>query len=53
MIMKNKRNVSNVTLDPEEQELLDSVERGEWVSVDNLEEEIAFAKEASANFLRK
>ena len=40
-------------LDPEEQELADSIERGEWKTVDNLEEELAFAKRAAANFLRK
>lgn len=51
--MKMKRKVFDVKLDPEEQELLDSIERGEWKSVDNLEEELAFAKKAAANFLRK
>lgn len=51
--MKKKRNVFDVKLDPEEQEILDSVERGEWKSVENLEEEMAFAKAAAANFLRK
>ncbi len=51
--MKKKRNVFDVKLDPEEQELLGSVERGEWKTVDNFEEELAFAKEAAANFLRK
>lgn len=51
--MKIKRNVFDVKLDPEEQELLDSIELGEWKSVENLEEELAFAKKAAANFLRK
>ena len=51
--MKKKRNVFDVKLDSEEQELLESVERGEWKTVDNAEEEAAFAKKASANFLRK
>ena len=51
--MKKKRDVFNVKLDSEEQELLKSVERGEWKSVDNVEEEAAFAREAAANFLRK
>lgn len=40
-------------LDSEEQALSDSVGRGEWVTVDNLEEEIAIAKKAAANYLRK
>jgi len=47
------RSVFDVKLDPEEQELLESVERGEWKTVENFEEEAAFAKEAAANFLRK
>lgn len=51
--MKKKRNVLNVKLDAEEKKLLDSVERGEWKTVDNFEEEAAFAKEAAENFLRK
>ena len=40
-------------LDAEEKELLDSVERGEWKSVPNLKEEMALAKKAAANTLRK
>lgn len=51
--MKKKRDVFNVKLDNEEQELLESVERGEWKTVENAEEEAAFAKEAAANSLRK
>ena len=51
-MMKNKRNVFDVKLDAEEQELLDSIERDEWKSVKNIEEERAFAKAAAANFLR-
>ena len=51
--MKTKRKVFDVKLDPEEQELLESVERGEWKRVKNFEKEKAFAKEAAANFLRK
>jgi predicted DNA binding CopG/RHH family protein len=51
--MKKKRDVFNVKLDKEEQELLKSVERGEWKTVENAEEEAAFAKEAAANSLRK
>lgn len=51
--MKAKQKIYDEKLDSEEQELLESVERGEWESVDNLEKEKAFAKEAAANFLRK
>ncbi|NNM58314.1 MAG: hypothetical protein HKM04_00655, partial [Legionellales bacterium] len=51
--MKTKQKIYDAKLDPEEQELLESVERGEWKSVDNLEEEMSFAKEAAVNFLRK
>jgi predicted DNA binding CopG/RHH family protein len=51
--MKKKRDVFNVKLDKEEQELLKSVERGEWKTVTNAEEEAAFAKEAAENSLRK
>ncbi len=43
----------NVILDKEEQEILDSFERGEWKSVQNLDEEKAFAKEAATNYLKK
>ena len=52
--MKTKKiNPYDAKLDKEEQELLESFERGEWKSVDNPQEEAAFAKEAAANFLRK
>ena len=40
-------------LDAEEQELLESFERGEWQRVENVEEEIAFAKSAARNHLKK
>lgn len=53
MISKSKKDVFDIKLDPEEQELLESVERGEWKTVDNFEEEAAFAREAAANSLRK
>jgi predicted DNA binding CopG/RHH family protein len=53
MMTKKKRNVFDVKLDPEEQEILESVERGEWKTVDNFDKEAAFAKKAAANFLRK
>lgn len=52
--MKSKKfNPYDVKLDEEEQELLESFERGEWKSVDNLAEEIARAKIIAANTLRK
>ena len=50
---KKTRDVFDVKLDQDENELLESVEAGEWSSVANIEEELAFAKEAAANFLRK
>jgi predicted DNA binding CopG/RHH family protein len=52
-MMKKKNNIFNVKLDLEEQELLESIERGEWKTVENFEEEAAFAKKAAANTLRK
>lgn len=51
--MKKNRDIFNIKLDPEEQDLLGSVERGEWKTVKNPKEEKAFAKQAAANFLRK
>lgn len=51
--MKKTRNKFDVKLDKEESELLESVESGEWKTVNNIEEETAFVKEASENFLRK
>jgi predicted DNA binding CopG/RHH family protein len=50
--MVKKRNTP-AELDAEEQALLDSVERGEWKTVDNLEEEMDIAKTAAQNYLRK
>ena len=40
-------------LDEEEQEILEAFEHGKLKSVDNLEEEMAFAKKAAANYFRK
>jgi predicted DNA binding CopG/RHH family protein len=40
-------------LDKDEQELSDSFDRGEWVSVDNLEEEKAKARKIASNTMRK
>ena len=51
--MNKKKDVFDVKLDEEEQDLLDSVERGEWRVVENAKEEAALAKQAAANFLRK
>lgn len=51
--MSKKQNKFNIKLDPEEQDLLDSVERGEWKTVTNAKEEAIFAKKAAANSLRK
>ncbi len=51
--MKKKKSVFDVKLDAEERELLESIERGEWKSVNNFKEEAAFAKAAAENFLRK
>ncbi len=49
----DKNKIFNVKIDAEEKALLDSVERGEWKSTSNLEEEVAFAKTAASNYLRK
>ena len=40
-------------LDKEEQRLLDSVENGEWASVDNLQQEIKKHQEIAKNTLKK
>ena len=48
-----KKNIVHQQLDAEEQDFLDSFERGEWVDSENVAEEMVFAKEAAANFLRK
>lgn len=54
---KKKHDVFDVELDEYEQELSDAIDqaldKGELKSVSNMEEELAFAKEAAANFLRK
>lgn len=46
-------NKKPIKLDPDEQDLLDSVERGEWKTVENFEEQAAFAKAAAENYMRK
>ena len=40
-------------LDDEEKELSDSYDRGEWTSVENLQEEIAKAKKAASRYFQK
>jgi len=45
--------VKNFKLNEEENELLDSIELGEWNSVDNLEEEISSHKTIANNTLKK
>ena len=51
--MKKNRDRFDVKLDQDENELLESIERGEWVTVSDVEEEFALAREAAANFIRK
>ena len=46
-------NNKKVMLDSEEKELMESLETGEWVSVDNLEEEINLHQKIAKNTLRK
>ncbi len=45
--------MKNIILDDEEKELLQSLKNEEWVSVDNLQEEIKIHKEIAKNTLRK
>ncbi len=44
---------TKITLNQEEQNLLDSFERGEWNSVKDLEKQKKIATEAAKRFLRK
>ena len=48
-----KHDVFAIKLDEEEQEISDALDRSEFKSVDNLEEEIARAKIIAKNTLRK
>lgn len=54
---KNKRNIFDVKLDDYEQEISDGIdqalEKGQLESADDAVEELAFAREAAANYLRK
>ena len=53
MKSKAKKNkVVDVVLDQEEQDILDSVERGEWQTVPNIKKEVKPAKKAAKNFLQ-
>jgi len=45
--------MKNIVLDREEKELLQSLETDNWISVDNLEEEIDKHQEIARNTLRK
>ncbi|MFA6409477.1 MAG: hypothetical protein WCW01_04815 [Gammaproteobacteria bacterium] len=51
--MQKRKKVFKYKLDPEEQEISDSLERGEWQSVPNLEEVKKNAQIAAANYFRK
>jgi predicted DNA binding CopG/RHH family protein len=50
--VKNK-NRNTAKLNREEQKTLESVERGEWQTVKNYTKELAIAKKAASNSLRK
>ena len=45
--------MKDYNLDREEMELLDSIESGEWESVDNVKEKISFHQEIAKNTLKK
>ena len=45
--------MKDYNLDQEEIELLDSIESGEWESIDNVKEEISFQQEIVKNTLKK
>ena len=51
--MKKKRDVFDINLDEEEQEISDAIDAGKLKSVPNVKEEISFAKKAAANYFRK
>ena len=51
--MMNDDEVFNVQLDEEERDLLESYERGEWVTVPDVEVRIAEYQEAARAFFRK
>jgi len=45
--------MKDYNLDQEESELLDSIESGEWESIDNVKEEISFHREIAKNTIKK
>ena len=47
------KKMKDIKLDADEKELSDSFDKGEWKSVKNLNREIAVAKKAAKNTLRK
>lgn len=51
--MEKKTKYDRDRLDPEEKELLTSFEEGEWVSIENVEEEKKRARQIAADTLRK
>lgn len=50
--MKKKKSVYEMSLDPEELELERSIERGEWTTVPNIEQERLEASIAAKNYFR-
>lgn len=48
-----KNPMLGISLDEEEQTLADSLEKGEWKTVAQVKEEVALAKQAATNTLRK
>lgn len=51
--MMKRDKLSNIKLDKEEREILESIEEGEWQSVSDLGVETHVAKRAAENYLRK
>jgi len=51
--VQSKYLVLDEAFDAEEQELMDSFERGEWIPVADQKKEREFAKRAAENFFRK
>ncbi len=50
---KHRKDIFDVVLDDEEQEIYDALEQGQLKSDDNLKNEIAFAQSAAANYFKK
>lgn len=48
-----KRDVFDIELDQEEQEINDAIENGKLKSIKHLKKEMGFAKKAAANYSRK